>query len=71
VQTVYEIQARQRKVFALTSLMIRGQIKVAQLEANLDNHEFWKIAADECKINMPSMETRKGVVEKLREFERG
>ncbi len=63
----YEMLAREKKVSHLVPVLIKLGERASRIEQNLDNEEFWRLAAVQAQVKLPSMETRKAVVEKLKE----
>jgi hypothetical protein len=66
----YALLAREKKARKLADVIAAAQITAAQVEEALNNVVFWQTACEGAGTHRPSPETRKLVVEMLRERER-
>ncbi len=66
----FELAGRLGKVFTLMPILIKLGVSWSELQENIENENFWQIAAKEAKIKLPSLKTRELVIQHLKDHQR-
>ncbi len=66
----FELAGRLGKVFRLMPILIKLGVSWSELEENIENENFWQIAARAARIKLPSLKTRELVIQHLKDHQR-